>query len=106
MHVCLYEDIQSPGTEVTDSCDLPKWLLGIEPGTSGRMAGALHHWAISPAPKWDIVNAGRDKSTTKTWCTHLPSRTPGHRRGLAELGALGQLVLRYEAVLKFQNESL
>ena len=25
------------------------WLLGIEPGSSGRVAGSLNHGAISPA---------------------------------------------------------
>jgi hypothetical protein len=26
------------------------WVLGIEPGSLGRTASALNHWAISPAP--------------------------------------------------------
>ena len=26
------------------------WVLGIEPGSFGRAASALNHWAISPAP--------------------------------------------------------
>jgi hypothetical protein len=25
------------------------WMLGIQPGSSGRAASALNHWAISPA---------------------------------------------------------
>lgn len=33
LHVCLCEGIRSPGTEVTDSCDLPGgcWELNLDP---------------------------------------------------------------------------
>jgi hypothetical protein len=27
-------------------------ILGIEPGSSGRVACVLNHWAISPAPNF------------------------------------------------------
>ena len=30
-----YEGVRSSGTGVTDTCQLP-WMLGIEPGSSGR----------------------------------------------------------------------
>ena len=32
------------------------WVLGLEPGSSGRAASALNHWAISPAPDMPDLN--------------------------------------------------
>lgn len=50
---CLWrpeEAIGSHGTRVT--VDRPSlWVLGIEPKSSGRVASALNHGAVSPAPK-------------------------------------------------------
>jgi hypothetical protein len=43
MYVGLCEGVGSPGTGVSDSCELPC-------GCSGGTASALNHWAISPAP--------------------------------------------------------
>ncbi|KAL6030011.1 hypothetical protein STEG23_006779 [Scotinomys teguina] len=44
------EGTRSTGTEVTDTCELPLWVLRFEPGSSGRAVSALNHRAIiSPA---------------------------------------------------------
>jgi hypothetical protein len=62
------------------------WLLGIELRTSGRAAGALNHWAISPAPEWYYfykIEPWRFlfKIPRDTWVSQLPSppmeTTPG-----------------------------
>lgn len=50
LHVCLCEGVGASGTRVTDSLCAAKWVLGIEPRSSGRAASTLNHWAISPAP--------------------------------------------------------
>ena len=47
VHWC--EGVRSPGTGVTDNCDLYV-SLGIELGSSVRAPSALNFWAISPAP--------------------------------------------------------
>jgi hypothetical protein len=52
MHVCLCEVIAA--SELVDNCELLCGVLGIEPGSSGRVAGALNHWAISPV-SWDFL---------------------------------------------------
>lgn len=48
------EDIRSPGTGGTESCELPCGCLGIELRSSGRVASALSHWAI-PAALFHIL---------------------------------------------------
>jgi len=50
LYPCLCEGIRSSGIGITDSCEPPCGMLGMEPGSSGRAASALNHWAISPAP--------------------------------------------------------
>ena len=35
------------------------WLLGFEPGSSGRAVSALHSWAISPAYSTHILKPGQ-----------------------------------------------
>jgi hypothetical protein len=52
LSVCLCEGVWCPGPGVTDSCkQAAMWVLGIELGSSGRVASALNHRAISPAPQ-------------------------------------------------------
>ena len=41
LHACLCEDVRTPGTEVTTGVS-SIWVLGIEPGASGRTASALN----------------------------------------------------------------
>jgi hypothetical protein len=47
------EGVISPGTGVSDSCELPCGCRELNPGPSGRADGALTHQAISPAHKMD-----------------------------------------------------
>jgi hypothetical protein len=51
------EDPLSSGIGVTDGYELAAlWVLGVKLSSSGRSAGALNHWPISPAcGKWAFI---------------------------------------------------
>lgn len=54
------EGIESPGTGVTDSCELPEgcWETNLGPGSSARAARVLTCQAISQAQILTPVNSG------------------------------------------------
>ena len=39
----LSEVVRIPGAGITDTSELPLWVLGIEPGSSGRAGSAFNH---------------------------------------------------------------
>ena len=43
------------------------WLLGFELRTSGRTVNALTHWAISPAPKFLLLNVYGNYAYVNVW---------------------------------------
>jgi hypothetical protein len=56
-----------PSDPISDGCEPPCGLLGIELRTSGRAVSSLNHWAISPAPFQFLV---------ATTCFHVLLRFP------------------------------
>ena len=48
MSVLLHAHQKRASDPITDGCELPLWLLGIELRTSGRAVSAFNGWAISP----------------------------------------------------------
>ena len=46
----MCKGVRSPGTESTNRCELVMWVLEVEPGSSGRVASVLNHFAIPAAP--------------------------------------------------------
>lgn len=46
------EGTRSLETGLNGQLPASMWMLGIEPSSSGRAAGASNHWTISPAPAW------------------------------------------------------
>lgn len=51
LQVCLCECVRPSGTEVTDSYELPRWMLGIVPRSSLRAASGLNCRVLSPTPE-------------------------------------------------------
>ena len=44
LHVCIYEDVKSPGTVVAESCKLPCWCWELNPGSlEDQAVSALNH---------------------------------------------------------------
>ena len=51
--------LQRPGEGVLELVTgVCAWVLGIEPGSSGRAPGALNHGDISPAPCFVFLKIG------------------------------------------------
>ena len=60
------------------------WVLRTEPGSSGRAASALNHWAISPAPLGQISMTFLEQGSTRKYYHFIID----FESSLAELGAL------------------
>lgn len=56
--VCMYVYMQRSDLGATVSCELPCWMLGIEPRSSVRKANALNCWVISPVPSMSSISPG------------------------------------------------
>ena len=54
------EDVRSHRNEVLDSCELPcRWVWGIEPKSSGKVASEPNFCVLSPVPKNNLLNMNR-----------------------------------------------